>query len=384
MTRVGLVTYSTKPRGGVVHLLALAEALARRSFPVEIVALGDQGAGFSRPVAVPCSFVAPPEPAPELEARVFAAIDALEVGLVRRRLTLPPVLHVQDCIAARAAVRVRDAGAPLRVVRTVHHVDDFTTPALVECQRRSILDPDRVLVVSRTWQQRLADEYEVKADVVTNGVDVDRFAAAPAPEVVAALRARAAVEDRFLVLTVGGIEPRKGTDQLFRALAHLRRRWARPPVLAIIGGHSFQDHAPYRNCVVASMPDLGLEFGRDVALLGTVPDDEMAAWYHAADAFAFPSVNEGFGLAVLEAMAAGLPVVLTRLPVFAEYLRFGEDALAVAPGDDEGLADALDAVAHDGQARATLRERGRAVAARFGWDTTARQHIAIYDELLTP
>jgi glycosyltransferase-like protein len=381
VTPVGLVTYSTKPRGGVVHLLALAEALARRSYPVEIVALGDEEAGFYRPVAVPCSFVAPPEPAPELEARVFAAIDALASGLAERAGALPPVLHVQDCIAARAALRVRDAGTPLRVVRTVHHVDDFTTPALVECQRRSILDPDRVLVVSRTWQQRLAGEYGVKADVVTNGVDVARFAPDPAPAVVAALRARAAADGRFLILTVGGIEPRKGTDHLFRALSLLRRRWARPPVLAIIGGHSFQDHTPYRDRVVASMADLDLEIGRDVALLGTVADDEVAAWYHAADAFAFPSVNEGFGLVVLEAMAAGLPAVLTRLPVFAEYVRFGEDALAVAPGDDEALADALDAMAHDGKLRATLRERGREVAARFGWDATARQHIAIYDEM---
>jgi glycosyltransferase-like protein len=378
---VGLVTYSTKPRGGVVHLLALAEALAKRSFPIEIIALGDEKAGFHRPVDVACSFVAPPEPAPELEARVFDAIDALEAGLVERAGALPPVLHVQDCIAARAALRVRDAGASVRVVRTVHHVDDFTTPALVECQRRSILDPDRVLVVSRTWQQLLADEYGVKADVVTNGVDVDRFGADPPPGVVAALRARAGAEDRSLILTVGGIEPRKGTDHLFRALSLLRRRSAHPPVLAIIGGHSFQDHTPYRDRVIASMAILDIEFGRDVALLGTVPDDELAAWYHAADAFAFPSVNEGFGLAVLEAMAAGLPVVLTRLPVFAEYVRFGEDALAVAPGDDEGLAAALEAVAHDGDVRATLPRRGRELAARFSWDTTAQQHIAIYDEL---
>jgi glycosyltransferase-like protein len=383
VSRVGLVTYSTKPRGGVVHLLALAEALAKRAFPAEIIALGDEKVGFYRPVDVPCSFIAPPEPAPELEARVFAAIDALEAGLAGLARALPPVLHVQDCIAARAAVRVRDAGAPVRVVRTVHHVDDFTTPALVECQRRSILDPDRVLVVSRTWQQRLADEYGVKADAVTNGVDVDRFAAAPAPGVTATLRARAGAEGRFLILTVGGIEPRKGTDQLFRALSRLRRRWVRPPVLAIIGGHSFHDHTPYRDRVITSMADLDLEFGRDVALLGTVPDDEMAAWYHAADAFAFPSVSEGFGLVVLEAMAAGLPVVLTRLPVFGEYVRFGEDALAVDPGDDAGLADALEAVAHDGEVRAMLSHRGREVAARFGWDTTALQHIAIYDELET-
>ena len=366
-----------------MHLLALAEALAKRSFPIEIIALGDERVGFHRPVDVPCSFVAPPEPAPELDARVFHAIDALESGLVERARVLPPVLHVQDCIAARAALRVRGRGAPVRVVRTVHHVDDFTTPSLVECQRRSILDPDRVLVVSRTWQKRLADEYGVKADVVTNGVDVDRFAAASAPRVTAALRARAGAEDRFLILTVGGIEPRKGTDHLFRALSRLRGRWARPPVLAIIGGHSFQDHTPYRDRVIAAMADLDLEFGRDVAVLGTVPDDEMAAWYHAADAFAFPSVNEGFGLAVLEAMAAGLPVVLTRLPVFAEYVRFGHDALAVAPSDDEGLADALETLAHDDNMRAMLRHRGREVAARFGWDTTALQHIAIYDELRT-
>jgi glycosyltransferase-like protein len=378
---VGLVTYSTKPRGGVVHLLALAEALAKRSFPIQIVALGDEKVGFHRPVAVPCSFVAPPEPAPELDARVFDAIDALEAGLVERARALPPVLHVQDCIAARAALRVRDGGAPVRVVRTVHHVDDFTTPSLVECQRRSILDPDRVLVVSRTWQKRLADEYGVKADVVTNGVDIDRFAAAPAPGVAAALRARAGAEDRFLILTVGGIEPRKGTDHLFRALSLLRQRWVRPPVLAIIGGHSFQDHTPYRDRVIAAMADLDLEFGRDVAVLGTVPDEEMAAWYHAADAFAFPSVNEGFGLAVLEAMAAGLPVVLTDLAVFAEYLRLGDDALAVAPGDDQGLVNALETVAHDDSVRAMLGHRGRDVAASFGWDTTALQHIAIYDEM---
>ena len=376
-----MVTYSTKPRGGVVHMLALAEALARRSFPVEIIALGDPTAGFYRPVAVPCSFVPPPESAPELEARVFDAIDALEAGLMAREGSLPQVLHVQDCIAARAALRVRDAGAPVCVVRTVHHVDDFTTPALIECQRRSIVDPDCVLVVSPIWRRRLADEYGVEADVVTNGVDVDRFTADPPPGVITALRSRAGAGDRFLVLTVGGIEPRKGTDHLFRALAHLRRRWDRPPVLAIIGGHSFQDHTPYRDRVIASMADLDLQFGRDVALLGTVPDDEMAAWYRAADAFAFPSVNEGFGLAVLEAMAAGLPVVVTRLPVFAEYLRFGVDALAVAPGDDEGLADALDTVAHDDGVREKLRQSGPEVAARFSWDTTALQHIAIYEAL---
>ena len=67
--------------------------------------------------------------------------------------------------------------------------------------------------------------------------------------------------------------------------------------------------------------------------------------------------------------------------MFAEYLRFGVDALAVAPGDDEALADALDTVAHDDGVREKLRHSGPRVAARFSWDTTALQHIALYEAL---
>ena len=117
-----------------------------------------------------------------------AAIDVLTDGLRARRAaaTLPHVLHVQDCISARAAVRLRDEGAPVFVVRTVHHVDDFTTPDLIECQLRSILDPDRLLVVSRMWRERLAAEYGVEAAVVTNGVDSSRFTAAPTAEEIVA------------------------------------------------------------------------------------------------------------------------------------------------------------------------------------------------------
>ena len=196
---------------------------------------------------------------------------------------------------------------------------------------------------------------------------------------LAALRARVGAGDRFLILTVGGIEPRKGTDHLFRALSRLRRTCAEPPVLAIIGGHSFQDHdAVPRTASSPRWPDLDLVLGRDVVLVGTVPDEEMPAWYHAADAFAFPSVNEGFGLAVLEAMAAGLPVVLTDLPVFAEYVRFGEDALAVAPGDDGALAEALATVARDESLRASLRRRGPRGrgAVRLGHDgPPAHRHL---------
>ena len=239
-----LVTYSVKPRGGVVHTLALAEALHAAGYPVRVIALGDPAAGFFRPVAAPFTIIEAPASLPTLEERVFANVDALTAGLGGLAADFP-ILHTQDCISARAAARVRDAaaGPPPVVVRTVHHVDDFTSPSLIDCQRQAIVEPDRILVVSERWREILAEEYGTSAEVVHNGVDVDRFRSAD-PGLAVALRQRAgaagaadaagaagaagrplilAVGGRPLILAVGGIEPRKGSDTLMAAVAELRR-----------------------------------------------------------------------------------------------------------------------------------------------------------------
>jgi len=384
---VGLVTYSVKPRGGVVHTLALAETLHAAGYPVRVIALGDPGAGFFRPVAAPFTIIEAPPSLPTLEERVFANVDALTAGLGPLAAEYP-ILHTQDCISARAACRVRDGvtTAPSVVVRpvvirTVHHVDDFTSPSLIECQRQAILEPDRILVVSEIWRDILAEEYGTQAEVVHNGVDVARFAAAD-PDLAAALRKRAGAgaaghPGRPLILSVGGIEPRKGSDTLMKAVAELREG-GRRPVLAVVGGHSFQDYREYRDRVLASIPGLGLRLDDDVVLLGTVPDAELPGWYAAADVLAFPSTKEGWGLAVLEAMSAGLPVVASDLPVFREYLRPGQDALMVPVDDAGALATALAAVLGDEALAARLRAAGHAVAARFTWAASAAEHQAIY------
>ncbi|MDP9073362.1 MAG: MSMEG_0565 family glycosyltransferase, partial [Actinomycetota bacterium] len=375
---VAFVTYSIKPRGGVVHTLAVAEALGALGTAVEVIALAEPGQGFYRDVTVPWRTVEAPPPASTLEERVFNSVDALAAGLEAMGDSLPPILHTQDCISARAACRVRDRGRPTTVVRTVHHVDDFSTPALIDCQRRAIYEPDRVLVVSRTWQRIMCEDYGIQADIVPNGVDLARFGASPDPAVLAGLRARVGATGRFLCLTVGGLEPRKGSDVLMRALATTAEMAGVAPVLVVVGGHSFQDHRAYRQAVLDSLPGLGLELGRDVVLLGTVPDQELPAWYHAADAFVFPSVTEGWGLVVMEAMAAGLPVVATAIPVFEEYLTSGVDALLSAPGDDHGLATSLSTLMGDASVGRRLAAGGRAVAKRFGWDASARNHLEVY------
>jgi glycosyltransferase-like protein len=375
-----LLTYSAKPRGGVVHTLHLAEALHERGYPVHVVALGDAAEGFFRPVRAPFTILPAPPPLPTLPERVFASVDALAAGLAGLVAGFP-VLHAQDCISARAACRIRDGSGtpPSLVVRTVHHVDDFTTQALIDCQRQAITEPDKVLVVSEQWRRILREDYAVSATVVPNGVDADRFRSADR-RLAAALREEIGAAGRPLILTVGGIEPRKGSDTLVRAVALLRNR-GRKPLLAVVGGHSFQDYRAYRERVFAMLPELGLEVGRDIVLPGTVADAELPSWFAAADVFAFPSTKEGWGLAVLEAMSAGLPVVASDIPVFREYLHDRRDALLVPVADPAALAAALGSVLGDPGLAGRLRAAGRAVAARFTWQASAAEHERIYAAL---
>ena len=157
--------------------------------------------------------------------------------------------------------------------------------------------------------------------------------------------------DRFVVLTVGGIEPRKGSVNLLR---RCRCCAGAGPARLCSSSAAIRSRttAPTATSVIASMADLDLELGRDVVLLGTVPDDEMPEWYRSADAFAFPSVNEGCGLAVLEAMAADLPVVASDIPVLREYLTADRTAVLTRAGDPESLAAGMRGIVVD----ATLRD----------------------------
>jgi glycosyltransferase-like protein len=384
---VGLVTYSVKPRGGAVHTVHLAEALHAAGYPVRVIALGDPDVGFFRPVRAPVTIIPAPPHLPTLEERVFASVAALAGGLAPLAAAYP-VLHTQDCISARAACQVRaasqDGGRAPVVLRTVHHVDDFTSPSLIECQRQAILEPDQILVVSEHWRDLLSREYGTKAQVVHNGVDVARFQGAD-PGQAKEVRQRAGAADRPLILSVGGIEPRKGSDTLVQAIAALKKaalkQAGRDPVLAVVGGHSFQDYRPYRDRVLASLPGLGLRLDDDVVLVGTVPDAELPAWYAAANVLAFPSTKEGWGLAVLEAMSAGLPVVASDLPVFREYLTSGRDALLVPVDDPAALATALATVLDDPDLAASLREAALATAQRFTWARSAAEHRAIYSSI---
>jgi glycosyltransferase-like protein len=273
-------------------------------------------------------------------------------------------------------------------VRTVHHVDDFRDPVLADCQTASIVDVDHRICVSRHWAEAVRRDFGMPAEVIPNGVDAARFAAVG--EVARAdARARLGLPERPVVLAVGGIEPRKGSRTLLAAAAALRR--AGPaPLVVVAGGETLFDYADYRAAWEADAERLGMRVHRgprpsadaDVAVLGTVADGDLPLLYRAADALAFPSEREGFGLVVLEAMAAGTPAVVSDLPVLREHLADGRDCLMAPPGDADALAAALARVLHDGALAARLVTEGRHTAARHTWAAAAEAHERVYGRVV--
>jgi glycosyltransferase-like protein len=377
-----MLTYSVRPRGGVVHALSIAGGLAARGHEVELFAIAPPGTGFFRAPPVPAHIVPHVAPDASFDERICALIDAYADGL---RAPLRDggfdVIHAQDCLSANAALILRDEGAIEAVVRTVHHVDDFTSPSLIACQERSIAGPDHVLCVSNPWVERLRAEFGVEAELVANGVDAQRFRPARDASERAAARDAAGLDGELAILTVGGIEPRKGSLILLRAFAAARAALPeRHPVLLVAGGATLFDHRDEIGRFDALREELDLD--GDVRVLGPVTDAELEGLYRAADLFALPSVKEGFGLAVLEALAAGLPAVVSDLDVFRTFLADGESALMAPVGDDHALAAALVRAAESPALAARLREGGREVAARHGWDRAAAAHEAVYGRFL--
>jgi alpha-1,3-rhamnosyl/mannosyltransferase len=116
-----------------------------------------------------------------------------------------------------------------------------------------------------------------------------------------------------------------------------------------------------------------------IRLPGYVPDDDLAALYSGADVFVFPSIHEGFGLPVIEAMACGAPVICSDRSALPEITDGA--AILVDPGDRAALTRAIARVLDDHSLQAQLRARGLARAAAFTWERTARATLAVYESV---
>ncbi|WHQ70378.1 MSMEG_0565 family glycosyltransferase [Methylorubrum extorquens] len=374
--RIAILTHSTNPRGGVAHCLALAEALCALGHEAVVHAPDPAGRGFFRNAACPTVSVA------------AQPVKGTTVDLVRARIndylrhfSTPAacdfdVFHAHDGIGGNALATLKHRRLIPGFVRTVHHVDSFSDPLLAEWQDRSIREATRLLCVCRAWADWIRDDLGAEVDVVGNGVDLSVYRTEPT-EADTAVRERWGLGPGPVILSVGGFEERKNALGIIEAFARLRARYSQAQ-LVIAGGVSLLDHATYRARCRSALAAAGLTVGRGAAVIetGPVPQADMPALYRVADALAFPSWKEGFGLCVLEAMACGTPAIVSRRPPFTEYLA-ATDALFVDPADPDAIAAAMaEALATDTRAR--LRPAGLARSAAHSWRACAERHLDAY------
>jgi glycosyltransferase-like protein len=377
--KIALLTYATKPRGSVVHTLELAEALQQLGHEVCVYALDKDGTGFHRSLS--CAVHLIPAATVDggidrlIQQRIQEFVDFLGNG----HLQAQPYdcYHAQDCISANALLWLRQQGEIAHFVRTVHHIDAFNSPYLQACQEKSILEPDLCLCVSHYSQAELQQQYGVEALRVLNGVNCDRFRPV-APEAIAQLKQRLELSGYPIYLTVGGIEPRKNSIALLQAFAQVLAEYPQAQ-LVIAGGATLFDYQPYRDAFFAEAADLSITIGESLILPGVIADGDLPTLYQAADAFVFPSLKEGWGLVVLEAIASGLPVLTSNQPPFTEFLS-DQQALLVNPHQPEAIAQALLQIIQP-HVTTCLMEQSQSLCQVYTWNTSAQLHVEAYRRL---
>ena len=378
--RIAILAHSTNPRGGVVHALELGDALTRLGHAATVHAPDATGAGFFRDTLCATSSIKASPAGRDVRAMVETRVADYVRHFGRAENRRFDVWHAQDGISGNALATLKERGLIPGFARTVHHVDAFADERVRALQARAIREADHVFVVGRVWQDWLAREFGREACYVGNGVDRNRFS--PTPDATdGELCARLGLApDAPVFVAVGGVEERKNTIRLLQAFQALCLQYPSAR-LVIAGGASLLDHEAYQARFAGVLAHCGAA-AEAVIRTGPLRQRLMPALYRAATALVCPSIKEGFGLVILEAMASGVPVVASRIAPFTEYL--GENDVAWCDPFDTGSIAAAMAQSLDGARRADLVTAGHCVAARHDWAGTARAHLPAYEKLLEP
>ena len=367
--KIALVSpYDLAVPGGVnSHIHHLADHFVAMGHEVRLVAPASDVRGLSphaiavgRPRAIPAGgSIARMSMSPRLAAPVRGILrdEAFDVVHVHEPLVsfLPiQFLRFSNAINVGTFHAARDSGARLYT---------YTRRLLMASFRRL----DGKIAVSQAAASLIAPHFPGYYNIIPNGVDVERFSA-PAPVLPE-------LDDGMInVLFVGRLEKRKGLRYLLRAFARVKA--ARPQTrLIVVGGYDQRQKRGYERWVTES--DL-----RDVQFVGYVPLEMLPRYHHSAHIFCAPNTgNESQGIILLEAMAAGTPVVASNIEGFAGVITHGVDGMLVRPKDSDSLADAIIELIDDPARRESISERGKERAQHFSWDRVSRRVLSYYERL---
>ena len=222
------------------------------------------------------------------------------------------------------------------------------------------------IAVSKPAAELVARYYPGDFKIIPNGIDLAHFSAD-------ALPFERFMDGKLNILFVGRMEMRKGLRFLLAAFARLK--WEYPQLRLIVVGPGRLDAASERI--------LGERYVEDVEVIGGVPYDDLPRYYRTADIFCSPATGgESFGIVLLEAMAAGAPVLASNIPGYAGVVDNGETGLLFEPKDEVSLANAIVSLMQQPELRARMAAKGRVHVQRFSWDRVASEVLSYYDQLL--
>jgi glycosyltransferase involved in cell wall biosynthesis len=295
-----------------------------------------------------------------------------------RRPALPPSLASQEVVHSPSPAAAPPTDPGQHLVVTVHDLAFLAHPELFPrpwrlmyraALARAARSADAIITVSRHTAEDLGRRTSIdrrKVHVIPLAASLPLADADPE-----AVLSRLKVP-RPYVLFVGTLEPRKNLARLVHAYRRMASRGA-PHALVLAGPMGWRPQ-PLLRAISEEGPG-------DVVLTGALEAGDLDALYRGADAFVYPSLYEGFGLPVLEAMSRGTPCVVSSSSSLPEVA--GEAALPVDPRSVAGLAEAIERVTSDSQLAGRLREAGLTRAARFSWDETAKRTLDVYKSVVS-
>jgi glycosyltransferase involved in cell wall biosynthesis len=353
--------------GPETYELQLVHALsdARREHSITVYCANENAAASFRAISSKLRvFILRPD------IRWISFALSLPLELLRRT---PDVMH---------ATYVAPPYVPGKFVFTLHDLSPFSNPEFYPPAIRfrlqkgfasSIRRAAAVLCVSEFTRRHLVDQFPFaaeKARVVPHGVDPAFHRMKDREEVRRRLQTYGLREP--YVLCLGKLQARKNTLRVLEAFHVLKKETGLPHKLAMVGRKMWTSSEVY-----PLIERLGLT--SQVVLTGHVVDSDLALLYNGADALAFPSLFEGFGLPVLEAMACGCPVVTSNTTSLPEVA--GSAALLVDPYRAEAIAEGLACVLTDAAVHQDLAAKGLERARQFTWEKTAQQVLEAYGEV---
>lgn len=369
--RVGIVCpYSFDVAGGVqFHVRDLAQSLLGRGHEVSVLAPADEDTPLPEYV-VGCGRALPIPYNGSVARLTFGPLTASRVGRWVEDGRFD-VVHIHEpLVPSLSVLALWAASGP--IVATFHTslVRSRAMQAAYPLVRSSLEKINARIAVSEAARQTVTTHVGGDAVVIPNGVFVDRFAAAtPRPPWSGA-------PGRPTLAFLGRIdEPRKGLPVLLEAMPAVLD--AHPGTRLLVAGHG--DLAAARDRIARLDPRVA----DACELLGPIEEADKRALLASVDAYVAPHTGgESFGIVLVEAMAAGAPVVASDLAPFAQVLAGGDAGELFATGDAAALAGALTRVLGDDALRTRLRRIGRSTAARYDWSVVTRDVLAVYETVL--